>query len=331
MTPETRIHIVDEPSKASAGAVIPPKTRCHDGAFGQPARLGHDKSSNTDSRTNDGKNSGGLELNGAERLDFSSAEWHTRHIAEDPLTDEFYFKAHRRAERGEKQHRNREKESAQHEQSQLERILEELKGHAWLKTMGITGITDSEKKIYEPKRIIFIQRVTALLDKFRAWKEEEKRRKAERERASTVDEDEAEETDEGTDQSDSLAGLDGTDERDISAKRTPANSRVKRYRRTDGRLTHAGPSVVSNGSRVRQPDLLPPPVEKPFTSFFSKPHLREAALSKHRRGRLRFAFGQQIPDLEQKEFDLPGEMLTADVLRAHARSRRAARREVRDH
>ncbi|KAL8705334.1 MAG: hypothetical protein Q9201_001533 [Fulgogasparrea decipioides] len=327
LTPTTRIHIIDEPSKASMPiAPIPVEAANH-----QISCSYAPTTPETSTQINGRSTGGGSELNGAERLDFSSTERHTRQITEDPLTDQFYFKAHRRAERGEKQHRNREKESAQHEQSQLERILEELKGHAWLRTMGITGITDSERKIYEPKRIVFIQRVTALLNKFRAWKEEEKRRKTERERASTVDEEDEEEqeAEEDTDPSDYLAGLDGAAEKDDSARSTRTNTRAKRLRRTAVSSARAGPSPLSNEMRPRHVNSLPPPVEKPFTSFFSKPYLREAALSKHRRGRLRFAFGQQIPDLEQREFILPSGILTADVLRANARSRRAARREIK--
>jgi hypothetical protein len=95
-------------------------------------------------------------------------------------------------ERQEKQLRNIERDRAQHEKIQLERILSELQGHDWLRVMGISGITDSEKKLYEPKRAYFVKEVSTLIDKFRAWKEEEKRRRMEKEQAlETEDEDEA--------------------------------------------------------------------------------------------------------------------------------------------
>ncbi|KAL9586363.1 MAG: hypothetical protein Q9203_003890 [Teloschistes exilis] len=337
LTPETLIHIVDEPLKASTSTTL------HSlGATKGEDLNGHISSDRhpTSRLVTGGNTWSNLDLNDAERLDFASAERHTRQVTEDPLTDEVYFKAHRRAERGEKQHRNREKESAQHEQSQLERILEGLQGHAWLKTMGITGITDSERKMYEPKRLIFIQRVTALLNKFRAWKEEEKRRRSERERASTADDDEedgleeeGEEEDdddedaaEGSDRSSFIAGFDGMHERNTLTRRTHSTSRAKdTHDSVRGRV-----SAASNSSRSQRLNALPPPVDKPFTSFFSKPYLREAALSTTRRGRLRFAFGQQIPELKQQEFSLPPGMLTTKVLRANARSKRAAKREIRD-
>ncbi|KAL8663950.1 MAG: hypothetical protein Q9202_003499 [Teloschistes flavicans] len=330
LTPQTLVYIVDEPLKASTSNSL------HSlGALQGEHLNGHTSSDHhhPSRLVNGGSAWSNLDLNGAERLDFSSAERHNRPVTEDPLTDQVYFKAHRRAERGEKQHRNRERESAQHEQSQLERILEGLKGHAWLKTMGITGITDSERKIYEPKRLIFVQRVTALLNKFRAWKEEEKRRRSEKGRASTVDDDEEEELEEenedavdDSDRSDFVAGLDGIHERNTPVRRAHGISRP-RHSSDPARVR---PSRVSNIPRFQRLNALPPPIDKPFTSFFSKPYLREAALGTNRRGRLRFAFGQQVPELKQQEFSLPPGMLTAEVLRANARSKRAAKRKVRE-
>ena len=77
-------------------------------------------------------------------------------------------------ERQEKQLRNIEKERAQHEKVHLEALLEGLRGHEWLRVMGISGITDTEKKEYESNRDYFIREVAGLVEKFKAWKEEEK-------------------------------------------------------------------------------------------------------------------------------------------------------------
>lgn len=318
LTPATRIYIVDEPVNPTNTSAVPPMLLGERDVDEQPARPIQQPISSADTVLNRGQRGNQVSISNVEWLDFTSAERHVRQINEDPLTDEMYHKAHRRAERGEKSHRNREKESAQHEKSQLERILEELKGHGWLKTMGISGITDSEKKVYEPKRTIFIQRVTALLDKFRAWKEEEKRRKYERERASSVDEEEGEAL--NSDSPASLGTFDGADERN-------GNSGTRRKRHGNITQARTGPPASSKRVRLQTLKLLPPPVEKPFTSFYSKSYLRDAALSKNRRGRLRFAFGQQVPDLEEREFHLPSEMLTTRFMAANARSRRAARRE----
>ncbi|KAI9869879.1 MAG: hypothetical protein M1823_008919, partial [Watsoniomyces obsoletus] len=71
---------------------------------------------------------------------------------EDPLSEEAYSKVHRKAERHEKQMKNGDKERAQHEKYQLERLLDDLRGPDWLKTLGISGIIETEKKRYEPKR-----------------------------------------------------------------------------------------------------------------------------------------------------------------------------------
>ncbi|KAL8714781.1 MAG: hypothetical protein Q9220_001294 [cf. Caloplaca sp. 1 TL-2023] len=338
LTLKSCIHIVDKSSKASIAEKSSsnvPERRASDKQHCTPA----DGVALDDNTHVSGGNSGqSFRPQTAETLDFSAAERHARHIVEDPLADEIFYKAHRRAERGEKSHRNREKESAQHEQSQLERILDELNGHAWLKTLGITGVTDSEKRIYEPKRIIFIRRITILLDKFKAWKEEEKRRKAERERLWMSDEEEAEEEEEGDEEEKesvsnddkSFPAANAARERGSLTQRKRSSSKAKGYRSRDASTAPMKKPVASKINRLSLLKALPPPVEKPFTSFYAKPYLREAALSRNRRGRLRFAFGQQIPDLEEREFELPSGMLTTGVLAANARSRRAAKRESKD-
>lgn len=104
----------------------------------------------------------------------------------DPLSEETYFRAHRKFERQEKQLRNIERNRAQHEQQVIERLLDELRGHDWLRLMGLTGVHESDKKLYEPKRDILIQELVTLVNKFQAWKDEERRRKLEKEKALPV-------------------------------------------------------------------------------------------------------------------------------------------------
>lgn len=245
-----------------------------------------------------------------QRVDFSSTAPHAGLFLEDPLGDGVYLKAHRRAERQEKQFRNIEKERAQHEKVQLERILDGLKGHDWLRAMGITGITETEKKSFESKRDYFIQEVSALIHKFRVWKEEEKRRKAEKEQNQLV---------EGNLESEPEDVIDDASEADALATKL----------QQEARLAMGGKRRKERKNRVEE-EVVPPAVEKPFTSFYSKAHIREAAIGKHRRGRARFAFGQPLPDLVEKWFELPPDMLSLDALRASARSRRRARREGKD-
>ena len=204
----------------------------------------------------------------------------------------------------------------------MERLLDGLRGHDWLRVMGISGITDSEKKSFEPKRDHFVREVRSLIEKFKRWKEEEKRRKVEKEMSVKADdEEEDEDQDEDEDEDDEETGHVGrSSPQDVDALaalqlQTEAVSASRSRRRT----AHAMPAPTR-----------PPPVEKPFTSFYSKPYLRDAAIGKHRRGRTRFAFGQPLPELPEKAFRLPSDMLSEDALRASARSRRRARRESKD-
>ncbi|KAJ5407917.1 hypothetical protein N7509_001800 [Penicillium cosmopolitanum] len=111
--------------------------------------------------------------------------------AVDPLNEELYFRAHRKFERQEKQLRNIERDRAQHEKQQLDRLLEDLRGQDWLRVMGLTGIHENEKSLYEPKRQILIQELVALVNKFQIWKDEEKRRKMSKDKPLLL----AEETD----------------------------------------------------------------------------------------------------------------------------------------
>ena len=188
---------------------------------------------------------------------------------------------------------------------QLERLLDGLKGHDWLRVMGISGITDTEKKTFESKRDYFIREVELLLEKFRRWKEEEKRRKVEKEISETADSDgeDSDEDDEDLSDVDMLA-----------ARQLHREAHSHSRRRV--RLRLLPPAL---------PD--PPPEEKPLTSFYSKPYLREAALGKHRRGRTRFAFGKVLPEIPELDFELPDDFLTEDRIRASRRRGRAARRD----
>lgn len=254
------------------------------------------------------------EFNDACRLDFSSIDRHTRHNAVDLLTDSVYFKAHRRAERQEKQLRNIEKERAQHEKVHLERLLDRLKGHDWLRVMGINGITDSEKKVFEPKRDYFIQEVTLLIEKFRMWKEEEKRRKAAKEQSVLDEESECD--------AESASNCDASTRGEVDAS-------AARQQNEEAN------SVIGSRRGRRKKPLTPTPAEpilpeKPFTSFFAKPYLRDAAIGKHRRGRTKIAFGHPIPEFPKEDFNLPADMLSQEAIAASARSRRRARRESKD-
>lgn len=230
-----------------------------------------------------------------------------RILTRDPMSDAVYLKTHRRAEKQEKQLRNIEKERAMHEKVQLERLLDGLKGHDWLRVMGISGITDGEKKAYEPKRDYFMREVSMLLEKFREWKEEEKRRKVEKEE-SMIDGGEHQEED-GSNEDDETED----DPPDYTSAEAAATQLHK-----DATLATKVPH------RAKAPSA--PPVQKPFTSFYSKSYLRDAAIGKHRRGRARFAFGQPLPEPVDKDFCLPEDILSPEAIDGVRRSRRAKMR-----
>lgn len=311
MTAETPIHIIDEPFKSTT-SLQPDIPTQHNFHKLRALASTHHPLPNGYSNLSEGPNQS---RNKAQRVDFSSMAPHASLFLEDPLGEGLYLKAHRRAERAEKQFRNIEKERAQHEKVQLERILDCLKGHDWLRAMGISGITESEKKSFESKRDYFIQEVSALIDKFKVWKEEEKRRKAEKEHNQLV---------EGNLEGEPEEVIDDASEADASE----ADALATKLQQETG-LAMGGQPRKGRKNRVEE-EAVPLAVEKPFTSFYSKAHIREAAIGKHRRGRARFAFGQPLPDLVEKWFELPPDMLSLDALRASARSRRRARREGKD-
>ncbi|KAF1912661.1 something about silencing, SAS, complex subunit 4-domain-containing protein, partial [Ampelomyces quisqualis] len=229
----------------------------------------------------------------------------------DPLADAIYLVQHRRAERKEKQLRNIEKERAMHEKAQLERLLDGLQGPDWLKVMGITGVTDGERKDWEPKRDFFVREVEALVDKFRIWKEEEKRLRAEKEAALAAPEDDDEDDNDeegGASDASATPAPNGRHEQQPSKPKTPV---PRRPPRPHGFLL----------------PLIPPEPTAPFQSFYSKPHLRAAALGQHRHGRNATAFGLPIPDFDEREFEVPDDFVDPQFLRDNARRRRRRKRE----
>ncbi|OAX78480.1 hypothetical protein ACJ72_07212 [Emergomyces africanus] len=349
-----------------------------------------------------------LDLYDAQILDLQLPV-HSRKPSKDPLDDDVYFKAHRRIERQEKQLRNIERERAQHEKVQLDRLLAELQGHDWLRVMGISGITETEKKLYEPKRAYFIKEVSALIEKFRVWKEEEKRRKMERDQnvANGDDEDEEEEDDneetepeeedeneaeeqdeaeEGVDQSSieeedispqpngelehffpnfqtygeppDISDVDAWAARQLHQEAISASSNTARHSNLlpkhvsipttssfsssrspaststsfpapagpDSDRAARAPSLATTHTSSPAPTPPPQPDEQPFTSFYTKRHLRDAAVGKIRRGRNRTAFGQPLPEVAAQEFRLPGDILTEEAIDACQRKNRRLRR-----
>jgi hypothetical protein len=203
-----------------------------------------------------------------------------------------------------------------HEKVQLERLLEGLKGPDWLRVMGVTGITEGDQKDWKPKRDYFIAEVDTLVEKFRLWKEEEKRLRLEKEKAREEEDDEDEDEDDGMDEEEDG----GADSSDIDAS-------AARQLQLEAGIT---PKAVPRRRPQRIETFAPPSPEGPFVSFYSKPHLRAAAMGSSRHGRNVTAFGRPIPDLDEHEFALPEDYVTADAIRANARKRRRMNRELKD-
>lgn len=262
------------------------------------------------------------DITNSHRVDFSFLDPYCEDGAADPLSDEYFAVIHRKPERQERTLRNTDRGRAQHEKDQVTRLLGGLQGYDWLKLMGVSGITESRKKDYEEARAYFIKGCEAILDKFRMWREEEKRRKLEKEQAMA--EAEAEEAEE-------LVDIEPEEHRDNDSDGDPpdySDVDAAAARQLHAEATARSRSHVAPRKPVRRRKPSPSPeVEKEFTSFFRKPYLRAAALGKHRRsGRTVEAWGHPIPEIPQRDFDLPEEYRDEETLRARARKKRRERR-----
>lgn len=276
-------------------------------------------------------------------FDFLKTE-HGGSDLEDPLPDSHFAPAHRRAERLEKSIRNTERGRAQHEKDQIIRLLGELQGHDWLRTMGVNGVTESRRKSFEPARDHFIKGCQTILDKFRLWSQEEKRRKLEKERALAEETDEEEDEDEDQqddDVDDSAGSMDDVDMVDVEndsggdvadEDEPPEFSDVDAAARQlhDEAMERARYAASASPRRTRgEPPLtILDPVPREFTSFFEKRHQRDAALSQgRRRGRTVLAWGLPVPELGEYDFELPEFCLDEDTLKARERQKRRERRQ----
>ena len=303
----------------------------------------------------------------SQKIDFGFLEARYKgKTLDDPLPDSYFEPAHKKAERLERSIRNSEKGRAQHEKDQIIRLLEGLQGHDWLRTMGVSGITESRKKTFEPAREHFIKGCQAILEKFRRWNIEEKKRKLEKERAlaqearaeeedEASDEDEEEEVEEEADEeaSESQASEEEEEVEDSTAdsEEQEADDDVEMAdddggggNESDGDPPDYSDADASIAKQLRdeamarsrydaktaakdQPRPPSPEPYKEFTSFFEKKYQRDAALNKNRRrGRTVLAWGQPVPEPPEVDFDLPEEYRDEETLKVHARRRRRVQR-----
>lgn len=301
----------------------------------------------------------------------------------DPLNEDLYFRAHRKFERQEKQLRNIERDRAQHEKQHVDRLLEELRSQDWLRVMGLTGIHENEKKLYEPKRQILIDELVALVNKFQVWKDEERRRKLLKEKHLPTGEAETDAhgprhsrkqsrpVEDAAEESSPLPDTPSTpDPNDVDAwaarqlhqearsasvaKRRKSVSENRKSKAGRAEADHSTTTETRPNSKKQKPQQPPPssvatsppppppsapfvyplPPDKPFTSFFEQPHHRElalAAVNGTRRGRTHtiLAFGHPMPDMSERDFEPPEDILTDEAIYASQRQRRLLKRRSR--
>ncbi|KAK4464170.1 something about silencing, SAS, complex subunit 4-domain-containing protein [Cladorrhinum samala] len=320
----------------------------------------------------------------SQRIDFQFL-MKSKPLDHDPLPDSVYELPHKKAERVERSIRNTEKGRAQHEKDQIIRLLDGLQGHDWLRVMGVSGITETRKKQFEPAREHFIKGCQNILDKFRRWTAEEKRRKQEKERAAAEaekraeresatsedqdddadsedsddeipdsdeemdgEEDDDDDDEEDEDPPDGDSDVDASIAKQLRVEALAAAAKKKRQQAVAARRGKRKPpppptirgrtvlrrsrSVGTRSESVSLPRLAPPPAPPPppkeITSFFEKRYQRDAALNPNRRrgGRTVLAWGRPVPEVEEREFELPEGILDEDMLKSRARRRRRDRR-----
>ncbi|PNY26767.1 Uncharacterized protein TCAP_03297 [Tolypocladium capitatum] len=275
----------------------------------------------------------------AQRIDFRFLETQQNNKnLQDPLPDSLFEPIHKRAERLERSIRNSEKGRAQHEKDQIIRLLEGLQGHDWLRVMGVSGITETKKKTFEPARAYFIKGCQAILDKFRNWSLEEKRRKQEKERALAEQVAEERIADEQNGEVGDGAGEGEADEAEQDTGEDPHEYSEDVLTSQDDMSEASSPAKQLRQEAMARSQMAvagskgPPPPGPPreFRSFFRKRYERESALNRNRRtGRKLLAWGHPLPELAETDFILPEEYRDDDTLKSRARKKRRDKRGIR--
>ncbi|KAJ5232497.1 hypothetical protein N7468_005453 [Penicillium chermesinum] len=285
--------------------------------------------------------------------------------AVDPLGDELYFKAHRKFERQEKQLRNIERDRAQHEKQALERLLEELRSPEWLRVMGLVGVHESDKKLYEPKRQILIQELVVLVNKFQAWKDEEKRRRLMKEKphAATDAEQESRRSRKRSKPAEEAESspVPGTetpstpDPSDVDAwaarqlhqeARSASGAKLNKPFSSAQKAKPKAPGPSSVEKRTPKTQKPPAKQQKTLDAFLSRAvdpsppppppaeveddmqwEGRPAAIEQADQSETTLESGYYIPEPEEREYAPPSEYLTEDFIKASRRHMRYLKRQ----
>jgi len=184
----------------------------------------------------------------------------------------------------------------------------------------------------------FIKGCEAIIEKFRLWREEEKRRKLEKEAALAEAQAEEEEEEEVEEQEDEEEEDEEEEEEEVEQEGDVSDGDPPDYSDVDASaarqlheeaIARSAPLTKHSEKKSKVEPIPPalPALDKEFTSFFAKPYLRAAALGKHRRsGRSVAAWGHPVPDVTDVDFDLPEEYRDEETLKVHARRKRRDRR-----
>jgi len=206
-------------------------------------------------------------------FDFSQFEKKAARFTSDPLKDLQYEQPHKKHAMKEKRWRNIENEKSQQLYNKLRNELDKLKGPEWFKVLGLNRANPEAIS----KREQLIQSMERELSKQKRFTEELRKQKR------------------------------------AKADRTMSPEHLKppvqNRRRSRSVTLESGGDDIEGDRQSKSRKTLPPLEvkvdEKPFTSFFSKPHLRNAATKNWRKsGRHAQAFGQQLPPIPQIDFDL---------------------------
>jgi hypothetical protein len=241
--------------------------------------------------------------------------------------------------------------------------------------MGLPNVHETEKKLYEPKREILIQELVTLVNKFQAWKDEERRRKLDKEKEKPDDADSRPRKRSRLDDDSSPApgDLQSTpDPNDVDAlaarqlhqeamsagaakskkrkstsksapiqvgeesKSSPKRKKVNPPPQPPAPTPASAPAAVPAPTKnLKQASLslfwAPAPREGPFASFFRQRHVRDAAIAATkgiRRGgsRSTLAFGHPVPEVDEVDFEVPGDILTEEAILQSQRKRRRLKR-----
>ncbi|KAK3902885.1 something about silencing, SAS, complex subunit 4-domain-containing protein [Staphylotrichum tortipilum] len=259
----------------------------------------------------------------------------------DPLPPSSFEPAHKKAERLERSIRNSEKGRAQHEKDQIIRLLDGLQGHDWLRVMGVSGITESRKRAFEPAREHFVRGCEGILAKFRRWATEEKRRKVERggsgagveKKVGREEEEEGEEEeggvgsgseDEGGEKSaDDLEDGDPEEESEPPDNDDDVDASIAKQLREEALAAARKKTAKRKPPPPSHPQPPQEPPPSPIRSFFAKRYQRDAALARSRRkGRNVMAWGRPVPEVAEAEFGLPEGFVDEEIMRVRARGKR---------